>query len=107
MEKKKYYVSLTTGEVSQIRYQNNDDFIIYATDAEARQLRNKFDSMDNANLRSFVRAHIPIVPYHHDQSNDDYDSAMEEALQMIYKLGDDTTKENIHSMGVLDDPKLH
>lgn len=104
MEKKKYYVSLATGEVSQIPYQNNDDFIIYATDEEVRQLRNKFDSMDDANLRSFVRAHIPIVPYHHDQSNDDYDSAMYEALQMIYKLGDDETKENIHSMGVLDQP---
>lgn len=102
MEKKKYYVSLATGEVSQIRYQNNDDFIIHATDSEARELRSKFDSMDDASLRSFVRAHVPIVPYHHDQANDDYDLSMHEALKMIYQLGDDETKEHVQSMGVLD-----
>jgi len=102
MEKKTFYVSLTTGEVSQIPYQNNDDFVIHATDADVRQLRSKFDAMDDAGLRSFVRAHVPIVPYHHDSANDDYDYSMHEALQMIYNLGDEATKEHIESMGVLD-----
>lgn len=103
MEKKKYYVSVASGEISQIPYQNNDDFTIYATDSEVRMLRAKMQNMHAASVRGFWRAHVPIVPYHHDQPNDDYDEGLTEAFQMIYDLGDDDTKSHIKTMGVLDE----
>ncbi|HLR74380.1 MAG TPA: hydrolase [Virgibacillus sp.] len=106
MEKKKYYVSIASGEISQIQYQNNDEFIIYATDDEVRMLRAKMDNMHDASIGAFWRAHVPIVPYHNDQPNDDYDENITEALRMIYDLGDEETKSHIQTMGVLSDRHL-
>lgn len=106
MDKKTYYVNIATGEISQIPYQNNTDFTINANKEDVRMLRAKMDNMEDASLRSFVRAHVPIVPYHHDQSNADYDASMTEALQMIHQLGDEETRIHIESMGVLSNRPL-
>lgn len=106
MDKKKFYVNVGTQEVSQIEYGNNQDFTIYATEIEARLLRGKLNDMDQANFRAFFRAHVPIMPYHNDKPNDDYDDGMTGAYQMLYALGDEQTKQHIESMGILSDNHL-
>ncbi len=103
MEKKKFYINLGSQEISQLKYDNNEEFVIHATEDEVRILRDKMDDMYNADYRSFFRSHVPIVPYHNDSSNDDYDIGMTEAFQMIHDLGDEATKKHIESMGVLSD----
>jgi len=102
MEKSKYYISIATGEISKIPYQNNREFTIYATDDEIRLLRAKMDNLHDASMGTFWRSHIPIVPYHHDQSNDAYDRNITEAYRMIHELGDEEAKSHIEEMGVLD-----
>lgn len=106
MEKKKFYINMGSQEISQIKYGNNEELVIYATEGEARTLRNKMVDMNDADFRAFFRAHVPIMPYHNDQPNDDYDSGITDAFQMIYELGDDETKTHIESMGVLSDRHL-
>lgn len=106
MEKKKFYVNMGTQEISQIKYGNNQDFIIHATEQDVVLLREKLNDMDQANTRAFFRAHVPIMPYHNDKSNDDYDNGMTGAYQILYDLGDEQTKEHIESMGVLTDRHL-
>lgn len=101
MEKKKYYVSMASGEISQIKHGNNDEFIIHATEAEVSSLRQIFNQRETADLGAFLRAHIPIREYHHDEPNDNYDSNMKQAFQMLYNLGDESTKKHIESIGVL------
>ncbi|HLR67848.1 hypothetical protein [Virgibacillus alimentarius] len=101
MERKRYYVNVGTHEISQIPYGNNSIFTIYATDEEISILRAKMDNMHGAGIRSFFRAHVPILAYHKDKSNDDYDFGLNEALQLIYGLGDEQTKAHIESMNVL------
>lgn len=101
MEKKKYYVNLQSKEISQIQYQNNNMFTIHATDEEVLLLRKKLVGADVAEFDTFWRAHVPIVPYHNDPSNDRYDRNLAEAYQMIYDLGDDQTKEFIEETGML------
>lgn len=101
MEKKKYYVSLQSLEISQIEHGNNNDFTIYATDGEVKELRATFNKMYDANIGTYWRAHIPIVPYHHDTANDNYDAAITDAFQMLYELGDEKTKEFIDDSEVL------
>ncbi len=103
MEKKKYYVNLQSKEISQIQYQNNDMFTIEATDEEVLLLRKKLDGADVAEYDTFWRAHVPIVPYHNDPSNDRYDRNLREAYQMIYDLGDDATRSFIEETGMLGD----
>lgn len=106
MEKKKFYVNIGTQEISQMKYGNNENFVIHATDDEVMLLREKFNDMDQANFGTFFRAHVPIMSYHNDKSNDDYDEGMTGAFQMLYELGDNQTKEHIESMGILSDRHL-
>ncbi|QKY69758.1 hydrolase [Lentibacillus sp. CBA3610] len=104
--KKKYYINLGSQEISQIKYDNNEGFIIYATDDEVRLLRQRLDGMDNADRDAFWRAHIPIRPYHNDKPNDDYDAGITEAFQMIHDLGNKETKQHIDDIGILRDDHL-
>ncbi|HLR62718.1 MAG TPA: hydrolase [Lentibacillus sp.] len=106
MMKNKYYVNLGSQEISRIKYDNNDEFIIYATDDEIRILRGKLDGMHDSDMRAFFRAHVPIMPYHNDKPNDDYDAGVTEAFQMIYDLGDKETKQHIEDIGILTDNHL-
>lgn len=103
MNKEKYYVSVASREISQIKYGNNAEFTVYATDEEIRLLRAKLDNMYEADRGTYWRAHIPIMSYHQDQANDAYDAYMSEAYQMIYDLGDEEAKTHIMSMNVLND----
>ena len=101
-----YYVSIASQEISQIKIGNNDDFTIYATDDEVKLLRSKMEKIYDADMRAYWRAHVPIMPYHHDKPNDDYDLGITEAFQMIYDLGDEQTKSDLTDMGVLGEEHL-
>ncbi|SFA91860.1 hypothetical protein SAMN04488072_103262 [Lentibacillus halodurans] len=101
--KKKFYINLGTQEISQIEYDNNNEFVIYATEDEVRLLRQRLDGMHTSDIHAFFRAHVPIMPYHNDKSNDDYDTGITDAFQMIYELGNEETKKHIENMGVLGD----
>lgn len=103
MNKEKYYVSIASSEISQVKVGNNASFTIYATSDEVRSLRGKMDNMHDADMGAFWRSHIPIMPYHNDQSNDDYDVGITAALQEIYELGNDEAKSHIREMGILTD----
>ncbi|ELK45968.1 hydrolase [Halobacillus sp. ACCC02827] len=102
MDRNKYYINIGTREISLNHDANNDDFIIYATEEEVIGLREIFDEINNADNRSFYRAHIPFMPYHKDEDNDETDVDMKKAFQRIHELGDDQTKDHIVQMGVLD-----
>ena len=103
MNKKKYYVSIASSEISQIPFGNNDDFVIYATAEEINLLRAKMDRMYEEDMNSFWRAHIPLKPYHKDNPNKQYDSKLMEAYEIVYNLGDQETKSNIRQMGIFED----
>ncbi len=102
MEKQKYYVQMGSGEISRVKYHNNDEFVIYATEEDIVQLREAFDEANASGIRTFFRAHIPIVPYHNDSSNDEYDSNMVKAYKLVHDLGDEQTKAHIADMGILE-----
>src|SRR5699024_9028714 len=101
MERKRYYVNIGTHEIPQIPYDNNNIFTIYETEKEITILRYKMDYMHVVAIRSFFRAHVPFMAYHKYKSKDDYDLGLNEALQLIYGLGDEQTKAHIESMNVL------
>lgn len=101
--KKKYYVNIGSREISQTKYNNNDEFVIYATEDEVRLLRQRLEGMFESDVNAFWRAHVPIMPYHNDKPNDDYDTGITDAFQMIHELGDKETKAHIENIGILGD----
>ncbi|MHA6252301.1 hydrolase [Oceanobacillus sp. CAU 1775] len=98
--KKKYYIGINNGVITQDKTNQNAGYIIYADDQEIQQVRNELENMQDASLKSFVRAHIPIMPYHNDASNDQYDAGLSNLFQLLYELGDTQTKEHIESLNI-------
>lgn len=76
-------------------------YIIYANDEEIKKVRSELENMHDASLRSFVRAHVPIMPYHHDSQNDAYDAGLNDLFHLLHELGDEQTKEHIDSLDIL------
>ncbi len=106
MEKKRFYVNIGSGEISQVKYGNNSTFTIEATHDEIVLLREKMDNMHDASYNSFWRAQVPAKPYHDDNANDHYDIGISEAYKMIYDLGNVEAKEHIEEMGIFGDQHL-
>ena len=100
MDRKKYYVNLQSREISQMKYQNNDAFTIYATEQEVQMLRKTLDNVHMSEVDTFWRAHNPILPYHNDSSNDRYDKHLTDAFEKLYELGDEETRSFVEESGV-------
>lgn len=100
-EKNTYYIGLANGEISRSSTDSPWNFKIEATDEEITNLRNLFDSNYDTEWAGFWRAHIPIMEYHHDKTNDNYDEHLLKVYKMIYDLGDEEAKKHIDSMGIL------
>ncbi|MFC4182553.1 hydrolase [Saccharococcus thermophilus] len=105
-QKKTYYVSLASGEISQVKTASPWDFQIEATDDEIIQLREYFDQNYSTDLQAFFRAHVPYVQYHYDRENDAYDRTLMKIYQLIYKLGNEEAKAHIRSLGIIPEEKL-
>ncbi|MGE8206244.1 hydrolase [Heyndrickxia sp. NPDC080065] len=102
-QKNTYYIDIGSGEISRSSTDSPWNYKIEATDEEITRLRQIFDANYDVEVEGFLRAHIPIVEYHHDKPNDDYDKHMIEVYQMIYDLGDEEAKQHIDKIGILED----
>jgi hypothetical protein len=105
-QKRTYYITVGTGEISQSATSSPWNFQIQATDDEIIQLREYFDQNYSTEWQSFFRAHVPYVQYHYDRENDAYDQTMVKVYEMIYHLGDEEAKQHISSMGILPDSSI-
>ena len=106
MDRKTYYVNMQSREISQIKFQNNHHYTIHATEDEVQELRRLLNKVDDADRSAYWRSHIPFEPYHRDLPNDRYDAAFTDALELIYRIGDEQTKMYIEATGVLKDRSL-
>lgn len=104
MEKNKrtYYITLGTGEISSVGTASPWNFKIEASPDEIKLLRSYFDQTEAIGWQNFIRAHIPFKLYHEDKENDAYDDTMQKIYKLIYDLGDEEAKSHIASLGVLD-----
>ncbi|MBP3039774.1 hydrolase [Bacillaceae bacterium Marseille-Q3522] len=99
--KRTYYISLASGEISTSGTDSDWNMKIEATDEEIKQLRQLFEDNLQAEMGSFVRAHVPYIQYHYDRENDAYDKGMKNIYRLLYELGDEETKRHIESIGIL------
>lgn len=101
LAREKYYVNLQSLEISQSEVEKNHGITIYATQSEIEQLRKTFNTIHSEDFNTYLRAHVPIMPYHNARSLDQHDKSLRDALQFIYQLGDDQTKAFIEESGAL------
>ncbi|TCP26634.1 hypothetical protein EV207_11965 [Scopulibacillus darangshiensis] len=99
--KRRYYITVGSGEILPERTMSEWEFEIDASEEEVMQLQSMFEEANTDSWEAYWRAHIPILPYHHDDSNDKYDDDLVLIYQKLYDLGTPETKEHIKSMGIL------
>ncbi|MFB9974375.1 hydrolase [Allobacillus sp. SKP2-8] len=95
MDKRRFYVNVETGEISELKVGNNAQFTVYANPEEVKALRKCFEDKDHADYGTYWRAHVPFKEYHNDEDNDAVDHELLRAYKMIYQLGDEEAKEHI------------
>lgn len=101
MEKKTYYVSVQAGTAVASIGDSSFEFVIHATDKELQKLEELFEELADATDDTFLRGMIPAIPYHQDVQNDEYDTALRNVYEWVYKLGDEQTRQTIEKMGIL------
>lgn len=99
--KKTYYITLASGEISQSATDSPWNFRIEANDEEIIALREYFDQNYSTDWQNFFRAHVPYIQYHYDRENDAYDETTKKLYEMIYELGDKEARKHIEGMGIL------
>lgn len=80
-------------------------YTIEADDMEIFQLRKKFNDIQDADAGTYIRSHVPFVPYHQDGENDAYDQGLQEVIDIIYELGTDKTKQDLQEIGLYKENK--
>ncbi|MBY6036441.1 hydrolase [Fictibacillus nanhaiensis] len=98
MEKRPYYVNVEGGEILPIKTASSFQFEISASDEDVRKLAKMFDEMESTANDTFVRTHLPYVPYSNDRDNDRYDHKLQEVYRFIHDLGQDETRQFIETM---------
>lgn len=99
--KQRYYVSVQAETILQGQGEAAYEFEIDATNEDIIKLQEMFEDKSDSTDSTFFRAHIPIIPYHHDRENDVYDDNLSQIYQFLHKLGTESTKKHIEAMGVL------
>ncbi|MBD3919054.1 hypothetical protein H8B09_09835 [Paenibacillus sp. PR3] len=100
MEKRRYYVSIQSRNIMLNQGDAAYELEIDATREEVDKLTLLFNEWEAADEKTFFRAHIPVIPYHHDSENDMYDYLLKQIYNTVYQLGTDQTKQHISSMNL-------
>ncbi|PLR71923.1 hydrolase [Bacillus sp. UMB0728] len=107
-EKKDYYIDIENGQIHPGKAEGEDwQFRVFADDEEIHQLAKYLNINYDADLKTFVRSHIPFLEYHKDPQNDEYDATIEQAYALIYQLGDEEARAHVKSMGILSGEELN
>ncbi|MFD0695889.1 hypothetical protein ACFQZT_17560 [Paenibacillus sp. GCM10027628] len=102
MEKKKYYITVGTGEVLENKEDLNYEFEILASEEEVDQLQELFEETDNSSQSSYESSFLPWNVYYNNESNQEYDYYLTEVYRMLHQLGTEETKRHIESMHILE-----
>lgn len=102
-EKKKYYVSVQADTVLPNKGDAAFEFEIEATEEDVNKLQELFENKVDSAESTFLKAHLPTIPYHFDVENDAYDQDLKQIYQFLHQLGTTETKQHIESMHILDD----
>lgn len=92
------YVSIVHQQV----YHHPDDspweYEVHVTEEYVPVFHRLFHQMDRLEIRNFLRAHLPYIPYHYDQDNRDIDLRTMKVYALIHEFTDDKSKQFIEKL---------
>src|SRR5699024_999206 len=99
--REKYFVHFQKQIVSQTNVTNEHGITIYATEEEVKDLEHLFTELQSTDFTSFLRALVPIKPYHKADSVEEFDESYKELAKKLYVLGDNEAKKFIRESGII------
>lgn len=103
MEKRKYYVGVASGQITQQPESTHWEYEIEASDEEIARLRDLFE---NANRQNMGVAYVALHPVEGRKEERDfraYSQTLQEVYRMIYELGNDEAREHIVQNKIIED----
>ncbi|GGE25979.1 hypothetical protein GCM10011571_30140 [Marinithermofilum abyssi] len=105
MDKKKYYVSVhsgeISGEISQQKGASPYQFEIEADEDEVRDLHALMTRNAEADTKTFWISHIPFLSKDQKGQSADYEDTLQSIYDRVYQLGTDTTKRQMKEMNLI------
>ncbi|KGR88812.1 transposase [Ureibacillus massiliensis 4400831 = CIP 108448 = CCUG 49529] len=92
------YVSVANNSYSYVPLGTPCEFELKMNSEKARIFERLFLQIDSLEFHNAVRAHLPYLPYHLDESNHEIDSRIAKIYALIHEFGDDDTKEFVEKL---------
>lgn len=102
MTRKKYYVSVETGQILEDQGAAAYEFEIEANDTELDTLRKRFSKLHEENIGLFVDPHLPQRWNDVEGHVQSYTDHLLNIYRMIYRLGTAETKRHIEQNQILE-----
>ncbi|NRG47809.1 hydrolase [Bacillus sp. CRN 9] len=101
-----YYIDIENGTILDTADGHDWQFKVYANGEQIAELNRYMRQNYDADLKTYVRAHVPFMEYHKKSQNPEYDYTMVKLYEMIYKFGDEESRQHINKMGIIDTNKM-
>ncbi|MDI7740380.1 transposase [Lysinibacillus fusiformis] len=92
------YVSVANQSYSYLPLGLPCEFKLQLEEQKARLFEKLFLQLNSLEFDNIVRAHLPYIPYHLDESNDEIDMRMKKIYALIHEFGDQHTKEFVEQL---------
>jgi len=98
IETRTLYVNVLNQSYSYIPLGEPCEFKIRLKADRERIFRKLFSQLNSLEFDNIVRAHIPYLPYHIDEENDEIDTRLKKIYALIHEVGDEETKEFVERL---------
>lgn len=92
------YVSVANNSFSYVPLSAPCEFKLNMPSEKARVFEHLFQQIDSIEFQNMVRAQIPYLPYHLDESNHQIDYRIMKVYALIHEFGDDDTKKFVEQL---------
>lgn len=92
------YVSVANQSYSYLPLGLPCEFKLQLEEQKALLFEKLFLQLNSLEFDNIVRAHLPYIPYHLDESNDEIDNRMKKIYALIHEFGDERTKEFVEQL---------
>ncbi|RHW33288.1 transposase [Lysinibacillus yapensis] len=87
------YVNVANQSYSYIPLGEPCEFKLKMDEEKARIFELLFLQLNSLEFDNIVRAHLPYIPYHLDETNDEIDTRLKKIYALIHEFGDNHTKQ--------------
>lgn len=92
------YVNVANQSYSYVPLGEPCEFKLKLDEEKSRLFELLFLQLNSLEFDNIVRAHLPYIPYHLDESNDEIDIRLKKVYALIHEFGDDHTKQFVQQL---------